>query len=158
MACKKEPLAPSIWNSELSLALSLLITQRLHSGLLVCFVYIKIDADARARRLCATIFFALIGIKYIVLSYELTLKPRRFFTMKHFATPPTSKPMIHSAIALAVLETLFVILYFISTILAGRAKRIEVWCFIPLAYISCIALCANNFRELAYYPPPLYFP
>jgi hypothetical protein len=65
--------------------------------------------------------------------------------MRHYDTPAVARPLVHCAVALAVLETIFVALYFVSTLLARRPKGIEFWCFIPVAYITCIALCANSF-------------
>ena len=59
-----------------------------------------------------------------------------------------SGPLVHCAIALVVLETVFVGLYFTSTVLARMPKGLEFWCFIPIGYILSLALCANSFRKL----------
>ena len=55
-----------------------------------------------------------------------------------------SGPLVRGAIALIVLETVFVALYFTSTVLARMPKGIEFWCFIPLGWILCVSMCVQS--------------
>jgi len=51
-------------------------------------------------------------------------------------------PLTRVAIALAVLQTVFIALFLTARIVNKQAKGREFWAFMPLAYIICMANCA----------------
>lgn len=52
-----------------------------------------------------------------------------------------SAPLFNTAIAFIVVQTVFVVLFYISRYINKTANGIEFWCFMPLAYIFSIGLC-----------------
>lgn len=59
-----------------------------------------------------------------------------------------STPLLHVSIAMAILQTLFIVLFFTSRILNKMANGIEFWLFMPAAYTFCMAHCVNGIRRL----------
>ncbi|KAF2441995.1 hypothetical protein P171DRAFT_522905 [Karstenula rhodostoma CBS 690.94] len=70
-------------------------------------------------------------------AYIASLPPSYF-------TKNVSAPLLHVSIAMAVLQTMFITLFFTSRILNKTANGIEFWLFMPAAYIFCMAHCVNG--------------
>lgn len=58
-----------------------------------------------------------------------------------FLAADRSAPLLHSCVALIIIETLFFVLFIASRLVLKIFHGIETWCFMPAAYLLCIASC-----------------
>jgi hypothetical protein len=58
-----------------------------------------------------------------------------------FVAENSSRPLLHVAILLMVLQTIFVALFLVSRNINKTASGVDFWFLIPLGYIFCMGNC-----------------
>jgi hypothetical protein len=60
----------------------------------------------------------------------------------------SSAPLYQTAVTFMVLQSIFVVLFYASRYINKTAYGVDFWCFIPLAYVFCMANCSISIGKL----------